>query len=175
MPTSDIRHARDPGATPDESRPTVAGLRLDEGPLGEAMAAVDRAVDDIARAEDTLVARRRDLVAVLADELAAVIEDEHDDVIAQVRPTLAALYWEHDDVIRVQDLTGATGLTGAQLRRVVGPRVLERSCDGCSRPVEVVHRSRSDRGRRPLCAACRVPPPPADPWHRLDDGRLGFP
>lgn len=157
MTTSDV---------PDTATGTAAASRLDDGPLGQAMAALDRAVADIEEAEAALVVRRRELSAALGRELRAVLEAAPEDVVAQVRPTLAALYWERADVVRVQDLTDATGLSGAQLRKVVGPRVVEVSCDVCGHPSEVVQSSRS-QPLRTLCPACRWAAPPRyrrSPW-----------
>lgn len=138
-------------------------LRLDQGPLHEALTAIDRARAGIEEARDELAARREELRDVLADEVAAALAAEPDDIIAQVRPALAALYWEEPDVVRVKDLTAATGLSGAQLRKIAGPRRLELPCEECGTPMEVVQTSRSQH-LRSRCEECLRPPWARTPW-----------
>lgn len=162
MTTADVPDTAGLGTPSPSDLQSTPGLRLDDGPLGTAMAEVHRAVADIEKAEEALVAQRRALAVVLGEELRAVLDAEPDDVVEEVRPALRALYWEHADVIRVKDLTDATGLSGAQLRTVVGPRVVDVPCRSCGTPMEVVQRSRSDVQRR-WCDACRMPPLPPRP------------
>ncbi len=134
------------------TRPAT-GLYLDDGPLGEALQAIDLALAGIETAKATLTARRHDFARVFRDEVVAHAEDPRlaDDLAAVIR----ALYWEYP-TLRLADLSAATGLDNERIRRLAGPRVVEAACLGCGTPTEVLQTRRSER-REGRCPDCRQP------------------
>lgn len=141
----------DPTPTP-RTRP-AAGLDLDDGPLAEALQAIDVALTDIETAKATLTERRQDFARVFRAEVFTHAEDPRlaDDLAA----VIGALYWEHR-TLRLADLSAATGLDNERIRRLARPRVVEAACVGCGAPTDVLQTRRSERvtGR---CPDCRQP------------------
>lgn len=155
--------------------PARPRLALDEGPLGDALDAVDRALADIETAKATLTARRHEFARVFRSEVAEVAAgaDDLDDRTLgdELCAVIRALYWDHP-TLRMTDLSAATGLPNDRLRRIAGPRRVEVGCTGCGAPTVALQSSRNDRvvGR---CPDCRRPEPDpfADPFSdRFDAG-----
>ena len=131
---------------------------LEDGPLADALLAVDHAVAGIETAKANLTARRHDFACVFREQVAAHVDDEGlaDDMHRVIR----ALYWQYA-TLRLSDLSAATGLDNDRIRRIAGPQVVEAACMRCGAPTEVLQRSRSQRPVG-LCPDCRQPFDPFD-------------
>lgn len=157
-----------------------AALTLDGGPIGEALAAVDRARAEIEHAKAAFRERRVAFAAVFQAELAGCAETGACRCAELLGPVVAELYWDHP-TLRVSDIAAATGLSGEQIRRTAGPKRCEVPCRRCGSPTEVLQ-TRRTQPPHALCADCRpvarfgevvdpghgpLPPPPGEP-PRLD-------
>lgn len=135
-------------AAPDAT--DVPPWSLDEGPLADALLAVDRAVAGIETAKATLTARRHDFACTFRELVADHVDD--DSLAEDLHRVIRALYWEYG-TLRLTDLSAATGLDNDRLRRIAGPQVVDVACVGCGAPTDVLQTSRSQRpaGRCPDC------------------------
>lgn len=137
--------------THDTPDPTdAAPWSLEEGPLADALLAIDRAVAGIETAKATLTARRHEFACVFRELVAAHVDD--DTVAEDLHRVIRTLYWEYGS-LRMQDLSAATGLDNDRLRRIAGPQVVGVACMACGAPTDVLQTSRSQRpaGRCPDC------------------------
>lgn len=143
----------------DPATDTVTAALLGEGPVHEALVAVDVAQAAIEGARTTFRRTRAAFADVLRDELRAYLDRDPDrdegDVAGAFAEVIAALYWDHDDIVRVADLTAATGLSSKQLRTIAGPRAIERPCGRCGAATTVLQTSRSEVPWA-LCSTCRA-------------------
>lgn len=126
---------------------------LEDGPLADALLAIDRAVAGIETAKATLTARRHDFACVFREHVADHADD--DTLADDLHHVIRALYWDYA-TLRMTDLSAATGLPNDRIRRIAGPQVVEIGCADCGTPTPVLQRSRNDRlhGR---CPDCRQP------------------
>lgn len=154
-----------------------APLELDDRPIQEALAAIDRARVAIEQAKADFRERREAFAAVFQAEMQTRIQTEDRDPSELLGPVVGELYWDHP-ILRVSDIAAATGLSGEQVRRTAGPRRREVSCRRCGTATEVLQTRRS-RPPAALCSDCRVvagfgeamtppssgprPPPPDEP------------
>lgn len=153
-----------PAPTSSTPAPTRSRLTLEDGPLADAVTAVERAVAGIETARAALVARRHDVARVFQSELA---DHAGDATLGEdLRAVVAALYWDHPS-LRLADLSSATGLSTDRIHELAGPRRVEVACGACGAPTEVLQ---ARRGSHPMarCPDCRRPDPPplpyAEPW-----------
>ena len=116
--------------TPTDRTPTPRriGLGLDEGPIADALRAMERALADVEDAKAAVTSRRPEFARAFHAAIATHAGDPsfHDDLQA----TIAELYWDVT-VLRVSDLSVATGLDNERIRRMAGPRVAEVACGAC--------------------------------------------
>ena len=151
--------------TDEVGRPGGRGpLTVEDGPLHDALVAIDQALADIEDAKATLAVRRDDFARVLQSEVGARADDP-DALAQQLCDVVRTLYWDHP-TLRVADLSAATGLSNERVRRVAGPRLVEVACTGCGTPTEVLQTRRTERVPA-RCADCRGPAPRplgSSPW-----------
>lgn len=163
--------------TTDDRDTIGAALTLDEGPIHEALAAIDLARAAIEQAKTEVRERRDAFARAFQAELDARSGGGGGkDRTELLGPVVAELYWEHPE-LRVSDIVAATGLSGEQVRRIAGPTRREVPCRRCGTPTEVLQ-TRRTRPPDGLCADCRpvagfgeveplgfgpLPPPPDEP------------
>lgn len=138
-------------------------LTTDDGPIHEALIAIDQAFTDIEDAKGALVDRRRDFAVTVREQVQACYAAEPADLVTALRNLVSQLYWHHPS-LRLTDLAAATGLSNERVRDLAGPMVTERPCQDCGTPTTVLLNSRRDNATR-RCRDCRVPAVPTlDPF-----------
>ena len=146
----------EPRSADPAPRPVPFDLR--DGPLADALAAVEQALSDVETAKANVTAERHEFARTFRDQLVAHGDDP--SVARDLQATIAQLYWDCS-ALRVTDLAAATGLGNDRIRSIAGPRVVDAPCAACGAPTQVLQTRRGDRtwGR---CPDCRQPA--ADPY-----------
>ena len=97
-----------PRSTDPAPRPVPFDLR--DGPLADALAAVEQALSDVETAKANVTAERHEFARTFRDQLVAHGDDP--SVARDLQATIAQLYWDCS-ALRVTDLAAATGLGNA--------------------------------------------------------------
>ena len=152
-PTDPVR--TEPVPTP---RPVPFDLR--DGPLADALAAVEQALSDVETAKANVTAERHEFARTFRDQLVAHGDDP--SVARDLQATIAQLYWDCSS-LRLTDLAAATGLGNDRIRAIAGPRVVDAPCAACGAPTQVLQ---TRPGRPDLGPVPRLSPAGGRPVRR---------
>lgn len=121
----------------------------------QALDEIDVADEAIDAAKQAKIERQERFVEVLRDHLEGLADREGaTDAGAAL---LTTLYWDLVNV-RIKDLQAASGLSGNELRRLVGPREATVNCFSCGTPTASVQRSRTGSAEWRQCTPCQQGP-----------------